>query len=248
VQADDVLNVRAFGSSDASAGIGEVIGRKLDTMRRSLDATIEYLRMGALLGTVTYPTNSVDANVALYTAFGTTIQTLGFLTGTATTNYPGTIIPALRDAVEAGLGGTPYTGITVLCSRSFFRALVGHATVVAAYLAQQNQWNLTPVSMRGRNRMTFRLGDVDFVEYYSVAGGVTYLPTDYAIAFPTGTDCFIDHCAPADIVEAAGTLGQPMYARQWASADGKSVQLEVQANRLPINTRPRCVVYCHSTT
>lgn len=247
VKADDALNVRQFGSNEPMSGVGDIIGRKLATMRASLEVTDEYLRIGALLGVVTYPTNSDDAALNLFTEFETSQQTQACALTTDATRVLEEIIPAIRDKVEAGLGGTPYTGLYALCGRNFFRALIGHPLVRAAYAQFQTQWALSQVTMARPNRMRFPFGGIVWEEYYGSVSGATFLHADYATIFPIGADIFITAIAPADLPDAVGTLGLPYYARQYPSVDGKSYNLEVQRNALNLCVRPRALVYASKT-
>nr|AKN36016.1 elements of external origin; phage-related functions and prophages [Vibrio sp. F12 FF_152] len=67
VSADDVLNTRAFGTSDELEELQAVIDEKLDIARQSLDATIEYFRFGAIFGKVLSKNGTVI--VDLFKAF-----------------------------------------------------------------------------------------------------------------------------------------------------------------------------------
>jgi len=261
VLADDILNVRAFGSSEP-APAGEIIGRKLATMAQNVETTHEYMKHGALQGSLIYPDSSVDATLDLYTQFGLTNKAtdeiaVDFLTGTATTDIAGTVVPAIRDGIELALGGTPYTGIVALCGRTFFRKLIGHAMIKGLYLQQVQQYNLAAVGSPpgSQGYMSFTLNGVTFIEYYNKVGTSsgeandgTFQMDAEAKAFPIGADIFHGYVAPADIVEAAGTLGQIMYARQWLTPNGKAANLEVQSNVLYICTRPKALIHCHTST
>jgi len=248
VHADDVLNVRTFGGGGNMGGVGEVVGRKFETMKRSIDVTNEYLRLGALMGIVTYPTNSVDAALNLFTEFGTSIQTITFELDVATTQVVQSIIPSVQDAVETALGGTPYDYIHVLCGRTFFRNLIGHAMVRELYTHQQAMFDLgkvdRPDSRQGR---IFKVGGMVFEEFYGVVSGVTMMTATDGRAFPVGPDIYHSYLAPADIVEAVGTLGQAVYARQYPAKDGKSQILESQKNVLNLCLRPRALIRLTNT-
>ncbi|MDI5886215.1 major capsid protein, partial [Cobetia amphilecti] len=50
ILADEVQNVRAFGSEDQLVGVQQVVDTKLGRMARRIDATLEWQRMGALKG------------------------------------------------------------------------------------------------------------------------------------------------------------------------------------------------------
>jgi hypothetical protein len=244
VSADDVLNVRAFGSDNEQA-VADVVAQKLSVMRRNIDVTTEYLRLGAVHGVVTYPTGSVDANVDLFNTFGTSEQTVDFDTADADTNIVEEKCAAVRDAVESALGGTPYTGIYALCGRTFFRTLISHPQVKDLYLQQQAllgaQQGVVDFARPNRQRVSF--GGIVFEEYYGVVSGVTFINASQARFMPVGVPgLFQSIYAPADLPETVGTLGQYMYARQYMAVDGKMIHLEAQSNGLHICTRPRCLV------
>jgi len=262
IQADDVLNVRAFGTQDQNAVVSQLVAQKFIPMRRSLEATIEFLRMRALHGLIVYPTGSVDANVDLHTAFGATNlatdeTVVDFVLSTGTTDVMGKCA-TVRDYMEAALGGTPYTGIYCLCGREFFRALCVHAEVHKLYLEQQAIFGAAMMGQVGLgagnrvNRQKLVFGGITFEEYYGFTSGLYSIgdatPTEanaanrWARFFPLGADVLHTYYAPADRVEAVGTLGQPMYASQYLSEDGKSVRLEAQSNPLSICVRPKCLI------
>jgi hypothetical protein len=245
MSADDVLNVRAFGSDQAQS-VNDQLTRKLAVMRRSIDATTEYLRMGAISGLVAYPTNSVDSDINLFTAFGTSEQEVEFdPTNEDSTDIIVESCADVRDNVEDALGGTPYNGIYALCGREFFRALLLNSDLRDLYKQQTALLGAQQgvVDFARPNRMRVNFGGIIFEEYYGVVSGASFLADDEARFFPIGVPgLFQSIWAPADTVEAVGTLGQYIYAQQWSNSDGKSVQLQAQSNGLQICTRPRCLV------
>ncbi len=249
--ADDVLNVRRLGGTDTEA-VGSVVERKLALMRRSVDVTNEYLRWGALNGLVTYPTNSVDANVNLYTVFeDNSEQNVEFTLDTATTDVVESIIPEVFDKIETALGGTPFTGVYALVGRSFFRKLIAHDRVRDLYEQQSARLMeafMGQVDMPRMNRRRVALGGMVFEEYHGVVSGTTFPTTTQGRAFPIGAGIFKSFWAPADLPEVVGTLGEPLYARQYSSPDGKMVNLEVQSNPLHICTRPQACIKLYEHT
>ncbi len=52
VRADEIQNVRAFGSQDELQGIAQVVNDKIASMRQSHEVTLEYHRLGAIKGLV----------------------------------------------------------------------------------------------------------------------------------------------------------------------------------------------------
>jgi hypothetical protein len=244
VMADDVLNVRAFGSNDQTAGVAEVVARKLGIARASLDSSIEYGRSGCVQGSIVYPAGSIDPTLNVFTAFGTTAPAdIDFAFTTATTNIVEQIIPQISDAMEVALGSLSYNGVLVFCGRTFFRTLISHAQVKEIYRDQQTLIPTagSPVAFASPNRRQVTIGNVTFMEYYSVLSGVTSINASEAHCVPLGTDLFKTFFGPADLIESVGTMGQKLYARQYAAQDGKSVTLESQTNPLSLCLRPRCL-------
>ena len=243
IYADDIIGVRGFGSQDPMTGIQELLGRKMLAMRKSLEATQEYLRLQACTtGILTYPTNSVDANLSLHTAFGTTQDTVDIALDTSTTAALQARIPEIADTIEANLGNTPYNQIIVLCGRTFFRTLISHSLIKEAYNHYAVMQATLPIGMKQTNRRMFKFENFTFIEYYGSVGGQAYINTDLAWAFPDAPGLFKSVYAPAPVMEAVGTLGQPFYMRQWVDPDGTKVNLEVQSCALHYCGRPQTCV------
>lgn len=256
IDADELINVRLFGTvgndalaaaggnadlAAARARAGIVAGRRFEAMSRSIYATDEYLKLGAMLGTITYPANSVDANLSLFTLFGTAgQQTQNWALTTTTTKIIDSIIPSVHDLITSAMGGTPFSGVGHLCGTTFFRGLTGHTDMHNAYLEQQARYaGMGTVDVMNR---TFRFGDDLFIEYPATAVGTAFMTATACVSFPMGADVFHTYLAPADTVAAAGTLGESMYARQWHSPDGKSINLEAQRNPLNLCVRPWALI------
>lgn len=248
VTADEVLNIRAFGSTDVASGAAQVVARKLEMMRKEVEATQEYLRLGSILGVITYPTNSVTADVNLFTEFDTTQATVNWALDTVTTNVRGLIQASLR-SLRTALGGSIPTGYIVACGEAFMDVLVNHDLVRADYLQCQAQYALQQASRIGFGayRRQFVFDGVTFIEYPASILGKAHLTTTCAVMIPLGVDAYQAYIGPSDYPEAAGTLGQEFYANQWLSEDGKRINLSVQSNYLPLNCRPRAAQYITKT-
>jgi hypothetical protein len=69
------------------------------------------------------------------------------------------------------------------------------------------------------------------------------VPDAEAYAIPMGVSgLFMTAFGPADYLEAAGSVGQRRYAKQWPLEANRGIQLEVQSNPLSICTRPAAVI------
>lgn len=236
VGADEVQGVRAFGTESEVETIQNVVNKRLAKMRRNLDTTIEYQRMGAIKGQV-LDANGSSVLLDLFTTFGVTQQSKSLVLGTAGTKVRNKVVEAKR-LVEAELGGLTYSGLRVLCSAGFFDALVGHATVEAAY----DRW-MNGEFLREDHRSGFYFGGVFWEEYRGKVGSIDFIADGEAYMVPEGVpDLFVTNYAPADYMETVNTMGMPYYAKQEVLRMNKGVELESQSNPISICTRPRTVV------
>lgn len=236
ILADEVQGVRAFGTDSELETIQNVVNKRLGKMRRQLDATIEYQRMGALKGQI------LDANGStvledLFTKFGLVQQTKSLVLGTGTTKVRTKVLEAKR-LMEDALGNAMYTGARAFCSPAFFDALTTHDLVEKFFI----NWQSNEV-MRQDVRAGFLFAGVLWEEYRGAVGGVDFIASGDAYLVPEGVpDLFVTHYGPADYVEAANTIGIPYYAMQEAMPMGKGIDLEAQSNPISICTRPRAVI------
>lgn len=236
VMADEVQNVRSFGSESEEQTVANVVNGRLRKLRRRIDATLEYQRMGAIKGQV-LDSDGATVLTDLYTAFGVAQQTHAFVLGTTTTKVRTKIIEAKRKAEDA-LGGIMNRGWLALCSASFFDSFTSHGAVEAAY----DRWSQGEF-LRNDPRSGFQMGGVQWEEYRGSVGGVDFIAAGDAYLIPLGVeDMFVCNYAPADYVETANTMGLPYYAKQEALRMGKGIEIETQSNPLMLNTRPRAVI------
>jgi len=236
ILADTVQNLRAFGSETDAETVQTVVNGRLAKMRRKIDATIEYHRMGAIKGQV-LDADGTSVLLDLYTSFGVSQQTHSMVLGTTTTKVRQKIVAAKRLA-EAALGAQMYRGMRGLCSAAFFDAFVEHGAVEAAFDRFQNGEML-----RNDPRNGFYFGGVYWEEYRGSVGGVDFIDSGEAYLVPEGVpDMFVTHYAPADYMETVNTIGLPYYAKQEAMRLNKGVEIEAQSNPLCLNTRPRAVI------
>lgn len=250
---DDVITVAdvqgqpALGAEGQADPLADVMMRKLTTMRRKHAATREYMEMNALRGIVKDGAGTTLYNY--FTEFGLSQISVDFVLGTATTKVQEKCRAVVR-AVEEELQGEMMTEVHALVSPEFFDKLIGHAKVEDAYKYYVSS-GAQPLREDVRRRFTF--GGIVFEEYIgsvtlSTGASERLVPTGEGTAFPLGTmDTFRTYGAPANLLEAANTIGQPMYARQLLEPKGRWIDLMTEANILPVNKRPRVVVRLHSS-
>lgn len=245
VYADEVQNVRAFGSETELQAVQAIVNERLAELRPMHEVTLEYHRINALQGILLDADGSTLLN--LFTEFGVSQQTLDIALGTGTTDVRGRIVAAKRLA-EDELGGQVITGWRGLCSSGWFDDFVKHATVTEAYKYQEGQMLQKDLRTSG-----FRFADVEWEEYRgsvtkpdSVGGGTAaFIPANTAWLVPvTSPSIFIARFAPADYEETVNTLGLPLYAKQVADPTGlnKYRLINTQSNPICLCLRPRAVI------
>jgi len=236
VMADDLINVRAFGSADAEAGVNAIVNNKLSTMKGSHEVTKEFLRLGAIKGIILDGDGSTTL-YNLFTEFGIAQPTQEFDFATATEDVKGLIIAVSR-VIEAALGGYTYDHIHCFCGYEWFDAMVSHDTVKEAYdRYKAGQF------LRDDNRKGFEYAGTFFEEYRGSIGGQDFIASDEAQFFPVGVPgLFKNFYAPADFVEAVGTVGLPYYAKSELMPMGRGIQIHTQSNPLPVCSIPGVLV------
>ena len=238
VIADEVQNLRAFGSETELESVQTLVNKKLGKMRRNIDVTLEWQRIGAMKGIV-YDADGTTELLNLWNAFGVSQQTKNMVLGTDATKVKLKTMEAKR-LVEDALGGLMYRSLRAMCSEAFFDRLVNHPAVERAYESWQNGDFLRTDQ---RDTGGFYFAGVFWEEYRGNVSGQDFIEDGVAYLVPEGVpDLFTTNFAPADYMETVNTNGLPYYAKQEAMGFNKGVELEAQSNPISINTRPRSVV------
>jgi len=233
VMADEVQEVRLFGTEDSTKGVEMVINQHLSKHKRNLMLTKENHMFGAIKGQILDADSSVLLDI--HAEMGTTPAEFDMELDDDTVKMQNKVVE-LKRTIDDALDGVPYSQIHVLCGKGFFDAFVGHAKVEESWLRFSSSSMLRDDLRRG-----FTYGGVTFEEYRPGAG-VTIRDNE-AWAVPMGvSDMFIARYAPADYVETVNTVGIEMYTKAEAMDFDKGVVLESQANWLHLNTRPNAVI------
>lgn len=232
ILADEVQGVRAFGTENGAETVQMRVNERLAQMRRNIDYTIEAHRMAAVQGSF-YDVNGTLQS--LYTVFGVSQTTVTMTLSSATTKVRQICLDIL-EAVEAGLGGVPFTTPRAFCSSGFWRDFIEHDAVKAAY----DRWQ-DGAALRQDPRAAFEYGGILW-ERYRGNSQVT-VPANEAIVVPDGVPgLFITRFAPADYNETVNTIGLPYYARSEPKKMNKGWDLEAQSNPINICTRPASLI------
>lgn len=235
IGADEIQGVRAFGSTTELQVMQDVVNRRLNKMRRQLDATHEWQRIGALKGQI-IDADGTTVLVNVLQQFGITqsVVEMKFSTENDLRN------PSLgiTEVVEDNLGNTTWSGIRTLCGRTFWKKLITHASVKSTYLNTQQA-----AQLRGDPTDAFSFGGLVWERYQGRFNGVGFIGDEEAIAVPMDVpELLITRFAPADYMETVNTPGLPYYAKQEIMPFAKGVALEAQSNPIHLPTRPKAIV------
>jgi hypothetical protein len=238
VMADEVQDVRAFGSEEGLESVQMLVDERLSDLRGMHEVTLEYHRIGAIQGKVLDADGTTEI-FDLFTEFGVTQQTKDIALGTETTNVR-TEVTAAKRLSENELGGLAVTGYVGLCSDGWFDDFVEHAKVAETLKYQDS------ATLREDIREGFRFAGVNWENYRGkvagAGGDVDFIPDDEAVLVPTA-DIYRTYYAPADFIEAANTIGLPIYSKIVPDRDlDRWVKVHSQSNPLCICLRPRAVI------
>ena len=235
VLADEVQNIRAFGSETDSEAVQALINERLIDLRAMHEVTLEHFRVGAIKGSI------LDADGStvlfnLFTEFGVSQQVKDIALGTSTTDVRAAAVAIMRLS-EGELGAEPVTGYRAFCGDEFFDALVGHDEVKESLKYQESQLLRTDL------RAGFEFGGISWENYRGTVGGVSFFPTALAYVVPVGTNIFTTHFAPADFIETVNTVGLPIYAKTVSDPElNRWAKIHSQSNPLALCLRPRAVI------
>ena len=239
VYADEVQNVRAFGSESELETVQARVNEKAGRHAQDLTMTLEHQRVGAVKGIVVTKGGTTLTN--LYTKFGiATPSPVSLELDVTTTDVAGVFDEDVRYSIEDSLD-EPYDGMHVFTGREFHQALWRHSTVREAVLAAGGE---TALRMNMAVPDRFEFAGAMWERYRTGAAattdlGAAYIADDEAYVVPTGVpDLFITRFAPADYTETVNTVGLPFYVRQWDMDNGKGRRMEVQMNAISLCTRP----------
>lgn len=241
VHPEDVQDVRAFNSTEPET-IANRLARKQAALRRDIEATLEYHRVGAVKGQVL----DADGSTVLFDSFAA----FGKTKATKTIAFPATAgakntllrnVMDIVDTVDVAMGGNAYGPLMAICGANFWKWLTTGAETRAAY----DQWYANHAAQFNHEDFlsgVFDYGGIRWCRYHKTVGGNALVATDKAHVFPTGNGIFRTFYAPADYVETVNTDGQAFYSRMEPKKFGKGYELEVQCNPISLCMFPEALV------
>lgn len=245
VYAEEVQNVRQFGSEDQAAGVAQVVNDKLQRLKDNLEATIEYHRMGAILG-ITLDADGTTTLFNWFTEFGLTQYVITF-DFSAAINMQDRCLSIIQ-LMEDTLGADTYTRIRAICGNAFFKSLISHADVKDAFIAWQQgagfkQSEVFSLNSPQRKREGFEYGGITWENYRGYIGSDPFMPTDECRFVLEGVpELFMEYYSPAPFMETVNTVGKKFYAKQKPMDWDLGVELHASSYPLVMCTRPLTIV------
>ena len=234
IQADQVQNVREFGSEQRLETVQAKVNQHFTEIFRNIDTTIEHLYLGAIKGQLLDADGSLIYN--LFTEFGVAADAdVDFVLGTSTTNIKSLCNTVVR-GIANKLGAAPMGGVYALCGDTFYDKISTHAEVREAYLrAQEGIYVREGAAVYDR----FQYGGIVFENYRGAVNGTPFIAADECRFFPIAVPgLFRNWYAPADYMSTVNTIGLPRYAKVIPDRDDKGAATQSQSNPLPICTIP----------
>ena len=239
ITADEVQNVRAFGSETEVQSVQTVVSNRIADMKGNIDLTLEWQRIGAVKGKIMDADGTTEL-LDIYNLMGKTQTRQAWNINTAATSVdPKQLCVGLKRAMRNALGGRMFRRPMVICNPNFFDKLVGHNNMKAAW----ERWNDGAFARTDQTQSDFEFAGVVFRIYDYTIGANPVIEDGIAYAIPEGVPgAFQMWFAPADYIETVNTNGSPYYAKQWQEPNGKWVNLESQSNPITMNTLPEAVI------
>lgn len=233
IKADEIVGLRAFGTESELETVTRFVANRMAPMVNSVSYTREAHRVASIQGQYFKANGGLGS---LFHEFDVTQQEVPFVLSSDTTK---TRVKCLEvtEKVEDALGGLPFTMLMAFCGKNFWADWIEHKSVKDTYLATEQA-----AALRGDPTGPFEFGGINWGRYRGTSQ--VKIADDEAVVIPVGVpELFITCLSPADYMETVGTLGQPIYAKQYdPNNSGKGVKLEVQSNPLSICTRPRACI------
>ena len=184
ILADEVQNVRAFGSESMLEGVQAVVNQRMSETATKMDATLEHLRIGAIKGQI-LDADGTAVIYDLFTEFGVTAHTeIDFDLDNASP-AAGAVKKKCHDIrrkIEDELGVQPYEHIHAICGADFFDDLIIHSEVAKAY----DRYLDGAFLRQGQARGSFECSGIVFEEYRGRVGTVDFTDASKAYFFPVG--------------------------------------------------------------
>lgn len=246
ITADDVQNIRAFGTMRLES-VQDAVNQKLLTMANKHDITLEHLRAGMIQGKLLDYDGTILLN--LFTEFGVTEPVVYFDWAGDTYNIVQQCNKVKR-WMEDHLMGDVSSGIRALCGPGFWDDFITNGTVLESYKLFTQLQAVNP--LRDDVRAGFRFQDIVWEEYrayasYENADGTftsaAFVPDGECRFVPMGTQqTFSTHFGPPTFLEAVNAPGLKRYAKQAPEKHNRWIDIYTESNPLPMCDKPAVLI------
>lgn len=243
IKADDIQNVRDFGSETELEQMGDHVNDQLEGMKADHEVTFEYHRVGAIKGQILRG-DGVTVWKDLFSLFGLSQEIINFV-GADADLLP--MIHQIKRYMAGRLGNQRLKGIVALTGDEYFDELIMHPSIRASFeLWQDGQFrrlsHLGP-AWEDAAQNGFGFQNILWINYRGDVEDFQFIPTDEAYYFPRGVaNLFEDIIGPADMMPWTNTKGKRIYVSKEILPHNKGVELHTQSNVLSICKRPDVVV------
>ena len=242
INADEVQNIRAFGSESELDAVMNEVSLRQARIARSFDATEEHMMLGSLRG------EFIDADgstiLDYFTEFGVPSPTPVDFDLANITDLRSFIAQSVIRPMQYALGAEAASGIICFCGPAFMDGLVDNPDVKAA-LERADVGHASREYAFGQ----FSYAGVTFQEYRNINGTNTdFIGTNEALFVPQGTSYFKKYYGPADYLSAVNTLGLPRYSRVHVDPKERYVEVEAQSNPLVLCEKPEVLIPATTTS
>ncbi len=245
--AHELANMAPLDDESEVMAAARVVAGKQERLIDDVEATFEFMRLGALNGLVLDTDGSTLVN--FWTEFGITPPSDIDLT----LDDPDLTIGELREAIAtnvvmpiaraSGAGNDPRFRVRALCGDAFWFKLTGHPAIEKTYLNYA-----AAAELRGERLWeSFEFGGVEWVHYRGTDDGSTIaIPTNKARVFPVGVRGMWQHVM-GPMNESLPLLNQPgrryyPFLERDKSDKQQWVQPEIYSYPLFVNARPDLVL------
>lgn len=240
IQAEQIENIRAFGSTTELQQIDMEVARRLQQLKNDMELTWEHHRLGGIQGIVLDADGSEIVNY--YDEFDVVQPAevpFPFATLTAGQLRPLIEASIVRPLIRAGKGNFLQSSrIVALVGDDFWDRFINHADVRTSYL----NWEAAATLRDPTVFSTFRFAGVEWVNYRGTDDETTVgIATNEAKFFPVDAPgTFKVAWAPAEFMDTVNRPGVPLRPLVLPDPSGRNafVDIEVYSYPLFVCTRP----------
>ncbi len=243
ISPQDIQGKRAYGKASEAETLANVRSRKMENLRMRHAWTLEAARAQLIVaGTVYSPSGTVSQN--WFTEFNKTQTSVNFVFSNSATDITAAIEAGIAAVQDNAGSSVTMTGTVVLCSPTWFAALISHATIKTAYQYYSSTQELLRNRLGGNNAMhrEFTHAGTRFIEMRDAYNGTQLITTNKAYMIPTGTDAFRTYFSPANRFGLVNTLGEQVYMFEQNAPNGTEITIETESNFVNAALRPELII------